>query len=125
MSMEIKGKIMKVLPELTGEGKNGPWVKRMFVIETEGQYPKKVQISTFGDKLNVALIKEGNDVNVFFELDSREFNERWYTDVRAWKIELAGGVANTQTNQSNTSNFAQPTPISEPTMEDGGDDLPF
>lgn len=123
--MEIKGKVVKVLPELTGEGKNGPWIKRSFIIETESQYPKKVQISSFGDKLNVGLIKEGNDLNVSFELESREFNERWYTDVRAWKIELAGGAVNTQNTQPSTSNFVQSTPINEPNMEDGGDDLPF
>ena len=86
--MEIKGKVVKVLPELTGEGKNGPWIKRSFIIETESQYPKKVQISSFGDKLNVGLIKEGNILNVSIELESREYNGRWYTDVRAWKIEL-------------------------------------
>lgn len=123
--MEIKGKIVKVLPELTGEGKNGTWVKRLFIIETEGQYPKKVQISSFGDKLNVALIKEGNDVNVSIELESREFNERWYTDVRAWKIDLAGGVAQTVASSTINNDTKVPsTVIPEPT-EDGGDDLPF
>lgn len=86
--MEIKGKVVKVLQKQTGEGKNGTWVKRSFIIETEGQYPKKVQISSFGDKLNVELIKEGNYLNVSIELESREYNGRWYTDVRAWKIEL-------------------------------------
>jgi len=86
--MEIKGKVVKVLQKQTGEGKNGTWVKRSFIIETEGQYPKKVQISSFGDKLNVGLIKEGNILNVSIELESREYNGRWYTDVRAWKIEL-------------------------------------
>lgn len=86
--MEIKGNVVKVLQKQTGEGKNGTWVKRSFIIETEGQYPKKVQISSFGDKLNVGLIKEGNILNVSIELESREYNGRWYTDVRAWKIEL-------------------------------------
>lgn len=86
--MEIKGKVVKVLQKQTGEGKNGTWVKRSFIIETEGQYQKKVQISSFGDKLNVGLIKEGNILNVSIELESREYNGRWYTDVRAWKIEL-------------------------------------
>ena len=86
--MEINGKVIKVLPKQTGEGKNGTWTKRLFIIETDGQYPKKVQISAFGDKLNVGIIKEGNDLNVHFDLESREFNDKWFTDVRAFKLEL-------------------------------------
>jgi len=35
--MEIQGKIIQVLPEQTGQGKNGPWKKNRFVVETQGQ----------------------------------------------------------------------------------------
>ena len=56
--MEIKGKVIEVLPELTGEGKNGTWTKRAFIIETDGQYPKKVQIGAFGDKMAIEFISK-------------------------------------------------------------------
>lgn len=86
--MQINGKVVKVFPPQTGEGKNGNWIKRAFVLETDGQYPKKVQISAFGDKMNVNLIKEGNELNVSFDLESREYNDKWYTDVKAFAIHL-------------------------------------
>ncbi len=42
MALEIKGKLIKKLQVQTGEGKNGTWKKSSFVIETGGDYPKKV-----------------------------------------------------------------------------------
>jgi len=88
--MEIKGKVIEVLPELTGEGKNGTWTKRAFIIETDGQYPKKVQIGAFGDKMAIEFIKIGNVLSIHFDLESKEFNGRWYTEVKAFKLELLG-----------------------------------
>lgn len=88
--MEIKGKVIEVLPELTGEGKNGTWTKRAFIIETDGQYPKKVQIGAFGDKMAIEFIKKGYELNVHFNLESKEFNGKWYTEVKAFKLELLG-----------------------------------
>ena len=90
--MEIKGKVIEVLPELTGEGKNGTWTKRSFIIETDGKYPKKVQIGAFGDKMDVEFIKIGNELNVHFDLESKEFNKKWYTEVKAFKLDLLGKI---------------------------------
>ena len=53
MSLEISGKLVKKMPEQTGEGRNGTWKKREFVIETEGQYPQKICIATWGDKVEL------------------------------------------------------------------------
>ena len=89
--MEIQGKIIQVLPLQTGEGKNGPWKKQDFVIETESQYPKKVCISMWGDKIDDDLIQEGNPVVASIDVESREYNGRWYTDVKAWKVEGQSG----------------------------------
>lgn len=88
--MEIKGKVIEVLPELTGEGKNGTWTKRAFIIETDGQYPKKVQIGAFGDKMAIEFIRKGYELNVHFNLESKEFNGKWYTVANAYKLELLG-----------------------------------
>lgn len=89
--MELKGKLLQLLPLQTGEGKNGPWKKQEIIIETtEGQFPKKICISVWGDKINESMLKLGNDLKVSFDIESREYNSRWYTDVKAWKIELAG-----------------------------------
>ena len=82
--MEIRGKVIDLLDEKRGQGKNGEWKKRDFVLETTtDQYPKKVCISMWGDKIDQFALKVGEDVNVSINLESREFNGKWYTDVRA------------------------------------------
>ena len=87
MSIEIEGKLIKILPEQTGDGKFGKWIKQEFVIETFDQYPKKVCFSSWGDKTDaLKQFKEGDSIIVSFNPESREYNDRWYTDLRAWKI---------------------------------------
>ncbi len=88
--MEIKGRLIHVLAVQSGEGKNGPWKKQDFVIETDGQYPKKVCLTIWGDKFNETFLTVGNELLVSFDAESREYNGRWFTDLKAWKIELAG-----------------------------------
>jgi len=85
--MEIKGKLVKVLPVQTGQGRNGEWKRQEFVIELEGTYPRKVCISSWGDKVNVESLIEGTMLNVSFDVESREFNGKWYTNLTAWKVE--------------------------------------
>jgi len=46
--MELTGKLVAVLPEQTGNGKNGVWKKQDVVVETEGKFPKKVCVSIWG-----------------------------------------------------------------------------
>ena len=92
--MEIKGRIIHVLPLQEGVSKAGnPWKKQEYVLETEEQYPRKVCFNLFGDKVDQYPAAIGEDVVVSFDLESREFNGRWYTDVRAWKIEKSASVA--------------------------------
>jgi len=91
--MDISGKIVSLLPLQTGQGKNGTWKKQEFILETGDTYPKKVCIAVWGDKIDMAPVKPGVAVTVSFDVESREFNGRWYTDVKAWKIVPQGGAA--------------------------------
>jgi len=84
--MEIKGKLVQKLPPQTGQGRNGEWKRQEFIIELEGTYPKKVCISSWGDKVNVDALVEGAMLNVSFDVESREFNGKWYTNLTAWKV---------------------------------------
>jgi hypothetical protein len=124
MALEISGKLVSLLPEQTGTGKNGAWVKQDFVIETTEQYPKKVCFSAWADKAQmVKNLQMGQTVKVFFNAESREFNGKWYTDLRIWKIETNESGDNTptpfpdyQVNDGNTLSN---------TTEMGASDLPF
>ncbi len=88
MSLVLEGKVLQVLPKQSGEGKKGPWVRQDFIIETPGDYPRKICISAWGERAGEAEKLAGGDkVTVNVNVESREFNERWYTDVRAWRIE--------------------------------------
>lgn len=130
--MEITGRIIQLLPLQTGQGKNGVWKKQDFVIETDGQYPKKVCISAWGDKVSENVLVEGKEVTVSFDIESREFNGRWYTDVKAWKVEEGGGgapvepyyAAASQQNSTPTAN-KNAAPEFLISAEDSKDDLPF
>lgn len=124
ITMEIQGKVIELLKEQSGEGRNGKWRKREYVIETQDQYPKKVCFNMWGDRIDQFQMKEGDVVNVHFDIESREFNGRWYTDVKAWKVEQVG--AGTSDLPPLPDQGA--TEISSPDLNPpppGEDDLPF
>ena len=128
MALDITGKIVKVMPEQSGAGKKGTWVKQEFVIETAEQYPKKICCSAWGDKVEtLRSFSEGDVVKVSFNLESREYNERWYTDVRAWKIEPMGsGTGSSEPDASNSKPKAKKKEDVDPFSNiEGEEDLPF
>ena len=108
---EINGKVIAVLPIATGEGKNGTWKSQDYVIETGGQYPKKVCFNLFGDKIDQFPIAIDDEIKVSYDVESREHSGRWYTTVRAWKVEKEAVAS-----QSSVA-------VSAPTSDDTG--LPF
>ena len=91
MSLQLKGTVKTILPSESGEGKNGTWTKQIFIIEyMDGNYPKSVAFTLFNDKNDsLKSVGSGSEVTVHFNVDSREYNGRWYTDCKAWKIESA------------------------------------
>lgn len=87
--MEITGRLIQILPDVEGESQRGHWIRGGFVIETDGEYPRKVAFTAFGEE-RVAMAKNipmGSPVQVTFTPESREFQERWYTDLRASRIQ--------------------------------------
>ncbi|MEZ5197548.1 MAG: DUF3127 domain-containing protein [Bacteroidales bacterium] len=122
--MEITGKIIQLLPEETGEGRNGTWKKQSFILETQEQYPKKVCITVWGDKLNLQSFGENEMVTASINIESREYNNRWYTDVKAWRLIKAGQ----QGSSAPPPDFSNIPPETEPPLElEQGpiNDLPF
>ena len=86
--MEVVGKIIQVLPAQEGIGRNGnPWKVQPYVLETLDQYPRKVHFEVFGeDRIKQNPCELDQLVTVSFDIESREFNGRWYTSIRAWRI---------------------------------------
>ena len=74
--MELTAKLVQLLPLQTGTGKNGEWKKQDIIVETEAD-----------------VLQPGAQLNISFDVESREYNSRWYTDVKAWKIEPASGAS--------------------------------
>lgn len=142
MSLDITGKIIHFLEEVSGSSSKGPWKKKEFVVETLEQYPKKVCMSVWGDEKVSALnnFKLNDVVKVSVNAESREYNGRWYTDLRAWRIDSAtdapssnntggtysGGGSN-PVNNNESNNFQQNNQQvnNQDLISDESDDLPF
>ena len=87
--MELKGKVIQVIPEKSGTSARGAWRKQEYIIELPGDYPKQVCFMVWGDKIDQFQIEEGQELTAHVDLESREYNGRWYTDVKAWRVERA------------------------------------
>ncbi len=89
MSLTQKGKIIQILKTETGVSKSGnAWSKQEFVIETQDQFPKKICFTLFGDKVSLLNgLSENTEVDVSFNVESRDFNGKWYHNINAWKID--------------------------------------
>jgi hypothetical protein len=123
MSIQVKGTLIQILKSETGVSKAGKeWKKQEFVIETNEQFPKKVCFTLFGDKISlIDGINEGKEVEVFFSVESRDFNGKWFHNINAWKIELAGSTASAKSYPPEFS----PGDIPPEAADDNGNDLPF
>lgn len=119
--LKLTGSVAQILPEQTGEGRNGQWRKQEFILETAGDYPKQVCMVMWGESIDKFGIQDGEEITAHIDIQSREYNGRWYTDVKAWKVERPGGAKNGPPPRT-----GEPFPDPPADFEEGGDDgLPF
>ena len=118
--MEIKGTIIAVLPEVSGVSKSGnAWKKREYVLEnTEGQFPRKVAFTCFGDNADKIQLSVGQVVTMYFDIESREWQGRWFTDIRCWRCYVETPAAPAAPIQPVSAPGAVPPPPLP-------DDIPF
>lgn len=148
-NIEIEGRLVKKLEPQSGTSSKGEWMKQEFVVEfKDGNYPSNAVFSVWGqDKVKeLEAFSLGSQIKVSFGISSREFNGRWYTDLRAWRIQAAGNASqsfaggHSEQPGAETASFNDmPSGFSPsgsfrsapaPTLDDmpadeGGDDLPF
>ena len=137
--MDIKGKIIQKMEPVGGVSKAGnQWKKQEYVLETLDSYPKKVKFDFFGDRADQYPLEVGDVITLSYDIESREFNGRWYTSIRAWRIQQgivdpnapaaapvaapAGEAPVSQPEAAPVEPVVQPF---DPTTDDNTTDLPF
>lgn len=92
--MELAGRVIAVLEPKGGTSRNGnEWKVQEYVIETHDQYPRRMCFDVFGDdKIKQFNIQIGEELNVSFDIDAREWQGRWFNSIRAWKVERVGAA---------------------------------
>lgn len=117
--MEIEGKLLQLLPVQDIKSQKGVMRKMEFVVEIESKFPKKVCFELWNDKIDLMNANPGNKLKVYFDVDSREYNGKWYTKATAWKVE-------NMENTSSTPNIPdEELPATFSIAKEEMDDLPF
>lgn len=133
MALEIEGKIIQKLAPTSGTSARGAWAKQEFVLEyMDGNYPTPVCLTAWGQDKVQELDKYGvgDAVRVSFNIKGREYNGRWYNDLRIWKLAPAGASAPAApaapSYEAAPPYQAPPAPsIEDMPVGDGEEDLPF
>lgn len=137
--MEIIGKVVRLGNLVEGTSARGPWRKQELIIETEEQYPRTVCLICWTNQIDeIQKFAPGQTIKAQIDLSSREFNGKWYTDVRVWRFDPVGATAAPaaapaqpvqqpyqQPAMHQTPPVAQPVTEYYPPAEDSVDDLPF
>ena len=144
-----RGTVIRILPVQEGGSKSGnAWRKGAFVIETESQYPRTICFNIWNNRIDEFPLTEGDLVEVRFDVESREYMERWYTDVTAYSVSKVdqtaaaapeadpfAGKAPYVESAAPSTGFASQAPEAgaqnqfggsfDPAAGDNADDLPF
>lgn len=124
--MEIQGKIIAILPVQSGTGKSGtPWSKQEYVIETSDKYPRRMCFGAWNDKIEELAIQMGEELKIFFDVDAREWQGRWFNEMRAWKAERASRAADNATDSRMSQKASNPSKEAVSAHIGPYDDLPF
>lgn len=131
--MEITGKVVRLGNLVEGTSARGPWRKQELIIETEEQYPRTVCLICWTNQIDeIQKFVPGQSIKAQIEISSREFNGKWYTDVRVWRFDPVGAQpAAAPAPQAQQPAMHQTPPQAAPAQdyyapsEDSVDDLPF
>lgn len=134
--MDLTGKVIAIMQPRSGTSSRtgNPWMTQEYVIEVPGQYPRKMVFNIFGeDRIKQFNIQAGEEITVQFDIDAREYNGRWFNDIRAFNI-IHGQIAQSvpqatpfapQQNAVPQAATAPFPPAQEPAGDGAADDLPF
>ena len=129
--MEIIGKVVQLGTLTEGNSPRGPWKKQELIIETLEQFPKKICLMCWNERVNDAnSFFVGQAIKAQIRIESREFNGKWYTDVTAFRLDLDQPTIQQPIGQQSNQMQQQPLPPMPPMDDpyfasDNGDDLPF
>ena len=136
--MEITGKVVRLGNLTEGTSARGPWRKQELIIETEEQYPRTVCLTCWTNQIDeIQHFAPGQSIKAQIEISSREFNGKWYTDVRVWRFDPVGAQPAAAPAPQPQQPMQQPmmhqtppvaTPVQDyypPMGDDSTDDLPF
>ena len=128
--MEVEGRIIQIIRKNEGTSRSSgkPWKSIEYLLETRDQYPRKIAFDFFGDRADQYPLNVGDEIRLSFDIESREYQGRWYTNIRGWKSEPISPAAPTTTMpQGNYGGAAVPPPPVLPPVEPAGsgEDLPF
>ena len=139
--MEVNGKIVQFIGETSGVARSSgnPWKKKEYVLETFETVPRRIAFDFFGDRADQFPLNVGDTITLSFDIESREYNGRWYTNIRGWKTEPytapafgatsqgAQGLPQPQPNYGVPGAVPPPPAVGIPPVEPAGsnEDLPF
>lgn len=145
----MTGRVIAILPEKSGTSARGEWHSQSYVIETQEQYPKHLCFEVFGaDRIAQFAIQAGEIITVSFDIDARQWQDRWFNQIHGWQVvrpgqqpmqqqpqgqqwggSQAGAAAASAANRA--TNFPPPPPTGANAAPAGAapnpdaDDLPF
>lgn len=121
MAFKLDGKIIHIFPETSGGTAEKPWTKQFFVMEyLDGSYKKNAHMMLWNDKVEqLNGVREGDHVTVQFNVSSREYNGKWFTDLSVWKLEAVDG------GRASSANPQRQFPVPDQYSNAPSDDLPF
>lgn len=124
--MEIEGVVYRIMPETSGTSARGEWHRQDVVFEyTDGAYQRKLSVTFFNKPDEVARLREGAAYVVSFNIESREYQGRWYTDVRAWRVQPKQPAQPAPAHMPDMPPVMEEPSYSSPAASAEVDDLPF
>ena len=98
--MELKGKLIQRLTPVTGTSSKGEWTKQEIIIETAETYPKKICVSFWKDQvIKIQAVPIGSELEILINVESREYNGKWFTEIKAWKFTANGQAVKVETEE--------------------------
>lgn len=123
--MEISGKVAQILNPVTGKSNKGPWKKQEIILDIPGKFDSKLAVANWNDKVDISSLSPGVEVKFSVNIDSREYNGRWFTEVKIWKMEIVDSMTEDALPDDLPTSFSLDNE-SDPFSEDASaDDLPF